>query len=410
MSAFLSAVLTGIVAMSSPVDPERPENLNLSEALEQGFFTGELRLRHEDVNQEAGVTDLGAQASTARVRLGYETERYQFFSAMLEYTGNIAVPDDQNYFDGSNEQFDDAFVADPEASFLSQYWLAYDIANTLVKYGRQRLQLDNGRFLGNESFRQLDTSVRGFTVRNESLNYLRFYLGQLEHFNSPLYEDVPGSSEDIQVRYFNLNYRGFMHSHLALYSYQSQGDANAGIWDTQTDGVRFSGRIRNEPEIEYAFELARQKDRNANPRDYSVRYSLIEAGIRYRGIGIHAGHESLGAVQGGYFVSPLGALHEFQGWSDIFSNGGAGNIAGGLSDQYATLSYRLDASWLAAVTVHHFESEHWQSGPGDLGKEYNAELVYRYEFLELALRYADYHAKNFGQDTRKSWVDFSLTF
>lgn len=410
MSALLSAVLTGIVAMSSPVDLNRPEDLSFSEALEQGKASASMRLRYEDVNQEAGSADLGAQAATARVRLGYETERYQFFSAMLEYTGNLALPDDDNYFDGSNGENDDAFIADPEDSFLSQYWLAYDIANTLVKYGRQRLSLDNGRFLGNDSFRQLDSSVRGFTVRNESLNYLRFYFGQFEHFNSPLHESGAISSEDIQVRYFNLNYRGFMHSHLSLYSYQSESTVRASVWDTQTDGVRFSGHIKNEPAIEYAFEIARQKSRHDNPRDYSVRYSLAELGVRYLGVGIHVGQESLGASQDAFFVSPLGELHAFQGWADIFTNEGAGNIAGGLSDRYATLSYHWQDSWIAGLTYHQFESEDKQSGPGKLGKEYNAELVYRYDFLELALRYADYHAKAFGQDTRKAWVDLSLTF
>ena len=410
MSLTFSALLAGIVAMSSPSDIERPENLGFREAVEQGYLSASLKTRYEDVNEERGGGDIGAQATTARIRVAYETERYHFFSGLVEYTGNIALAGDDNYFDGSNGEFDDALIADPELSFLSRYWLGYDVSNTLVKYGRQRVTLDNGRFLGADEFRQASSSVRGVTLRNQTLNFLTLRAGNLNHFNSPLYKDVPGSSEEIDYRYFNAEYSGIIHSHLSFYSYQSGSPTKATLWDTQTDGVRFSGHIKNEPEIDYAFEIARQKDRNNNPNDYSVRYSLAELGMRYSGLRVAAGHESLGANRGGYFVTPFASLHEFQGWSDVFTAGGLGNIAGGISDHYASLGYRFEEGFEADLTFHQFESEHKTSGPGKLGKEYNAAITYSYAYFSCALRYADYHARNFGSDTRKAWVEFELSY
>jgi hypothetical protein len=79
-----------------------------------------------------------------------------------------------------NKQFDSkatgqtgnghAVVADPESNEINQAYLSYSgIDNTVVKWGRQRLILDNARFVGNVGWRQNEQTFDAFTIVNKSL-------------------------------------------------------------------------------------------------------------------------------------------------------------------------------------------------------------------------------------------------
>jgi hypothetical protein len=406
MSLVLSSLVLGVVSMSSAVDVVRQEDLSLAEAIAQGEFGGSLRARYEDVSLSG---DKDAQAPTLALRAFYESERYQFFSAQFEYTSISSISGDENYFDGSNGENDDALVADPERSFFSRYSVAYDISNTVLRYGRQNLVLDNGRFIGTETHRQGESQVRGVTLFNESLDFLELNAGHLTRFDSAFGKTLPETSPDIRANYFNARYSGFMHSDLSFYSYSIDSLGESDLWDTQTDGVRFSGEIESDFSLSYAFELARQKDSGDNPVAYSTRYSLVELGIGNPEIRVFVGKESLGAEGAGLFVTPLAALHNFQGGADVFANSGLGNIDGGIADKYARLAGTIGGFDLD-LAYHRYEPDQGVSRGHVLGEEWNAGVSYKWAYAEIAARFADYHARGYGLDTRKSWLDISAAF
>lgn len=403
-----SIALLGILATSSVVDSSKKEGLSLIEALEQSELSVALRARYEDVNSHQSGVDKAAQASTLRSRVSLHSAPYHFFSAYLELTNVLAVPDDDNYFDGSNGQFDDALVADPESTDWTQYWLGFDVANTDIRYGRQFIELDNGRFLGGEQGRQQRSTYSGLSAVNESLNFLRVRAGRLHRFESSLGHDVPGAYPSIAAQYLNLQYRGFIHSELSAYVYDF--DSKDSSWGAMTQGLRFSGHIKNEPAIEYAFEYAQQRDAGAQGLDYKASYYLTELGVRYSGIRIFAGREVLGADGEGFFVTPLASLHDFQGWTDQFHNAGLGNITGGVADDYYSVGWVLEDVWQLVATRHEFSSDDKAVGYDSLGDEWNVEALYRYQNAELSVRYADYERASFGQDLRKVWVSMSLEY
>lgn len=406
----------GIVAMSSPPLSEVENYTNLEDALLGGTLNGDVKVRYEDVEESLlRQGTRGAQAPTARFRLSYESAQFHYLSTGLEYRSIFALDGDRNYFDGSNNEFDDAAVLDPGQSFLSRYWVAYSLANTKLTYGRQSIELDNERFWGVQDHRQGGSSHSGLTLLNESLNFLRLRVGKLYRYESPLNDTTQNGQASIDGRYGHIEYRGIIHSALSLYFYDLEGAdgqsfSDSSMYDSTTWGVRFAGDIKSEPRLEYTFEYARQSSKSSNPNDYSERYGHVALALTHNYIRLGAGIEVLGGGENGFFVAPMGDLHRFQGWADQFNNDGLGNIAGGIEDRYTSISYLFGDWGLVEATYHDFESESNAPGFGRLGCEIDLKASYESQDLSLSLRYADFHARRFGSDTTKTWVDLEWRF
>jgi len=382
---------------------------SLSAMFSEGTADFSFELMQSDVKEESAGSVIGAQATTVRSRLRFESAQYQLFSFYLELDDLTAIPDDSSYFSGANGETDDALIPAEDATYVRNAWLGYDIANTFIRYGRQDIDLDNGRFIGTDFSQARDASFSALTLKNESLNLVRLRLGRIYQHESPLGREVPGGRLGMDTRYFHFSYRGIIHSLLSLYHYDTDVNGHAGA-DTTTSGVRFSGHIKNEPAIEYAIEYATQTDAHDNPQDYSARYYLLEAGITYRHIRLFGGRESLGSDDVAFFVTPLANQHRFQGGADVFSVNGLGNISGGIVDDYISLGLVLDDEARVIVTHHRFESEDASTGPGRLGKELNIAATYRWSDIDFRVEYADYVADRYGRDIEKWWTSVTLNF
>ena len=287
-------------------------------AFEEGVVHLDFRLRYEDVNQG----NQGAQALTLRSRLGFETLPYELFSAYVEFDDVRAIPDDNNYNSGANNQLDDVFVEDPEGTELNQAWLAYDIANTLIKFGRQTLALNNERLLGGDSWRQNEQTFSALSIRNEMLNYTSIEFVQLNQVQTNQDDRLNSAHQDINAKLLNLNYRGFWLSDFSLYALWISDHPEQAQWESSTYGVRFAGNMGGDFSMAYQLELAQQEDAGSNQANYSAGYTLIDLLFAYQGIQVNLGYERLGGEEGAYFVTPLGSLHDFQGTSDQFNNNG----------------------------------------------------------------------------------------
>ncbi len=385
-----------------------------TEMFSKGITELSFQLRYEDLEAYRGSDVFkGAQSTTLRTRLSFETAEYNYMSAYLEFDDIRAIPDDANYFDGSNGQQDDLYIAAPESTEVNQAWFKVDVINTALVYGRQALQLDNGRFIGSEDWTQNQGAFSGLSLTNESLNVTRVRAGRLYASDSLLDRSAADGSHRIDGSYFNLEYGGFIHSKLSLYWYDIDRKDTANTWDSSTYGIRFAGYINNEPSIEYAFEWAQQEDAGANPLNYKAGYSVLELGATIEGVRVFVGREVLGSDGGAYFVFPLGQEHQFQGYTGQFSNSGLGNIEGGVEDNYFSLGYVLNEDSRLIATFHEFRSDDDSVGEGSLGKEWS--LVSRHKMeacggLELSLGFAKYTASGFSEDARKFWLTSAIAF
>ncbi|MFM9081449.1 MAG: hypothetical protein ACKOTE_15195, partial [Opitutaceae bacterium] len=128
------------------------EPASLEEAVAAGRFSVNARLRYEGVTQ-AGRRD--ANALTLRTRLGYTTAAFRGWRAMAELENITAADGDAYSQSGLNAGgAGRAVVGDPETTELNQAFLSYQRGETIVSAGRQRLVLDNARFVGEGAWRQ----------------------------------------------------------------------------------------------------------------------------------------------------------------------------------------------------------------------------------------------------------------
>ena len=394
---------------------ERAESLE--EALREGKTRFDFRMRYEDAAQG----NQGAQALTLRSRVSFESLPYEFFSAFIEFDDVRAIPNDDNYNSGSNAQLDDLLIEDPQGTEINQAWLAYDVANTLFKYGRQTLSLNNERFLGGDAWRQNEQSFSGLSVRNESLNYLRFEFTQLNHVLTNADKTLSASQQDLNAKLFNINYRGFWLNDLSLYALWISDHPAQYQWESSTYGIRyagdFGGNIFHELALAFELEYARQEDAGANPSNYQLAYELIDLSLSFQALSVTLGYEGLGADDAAYFVTPLGSLHSFQGASGIFENKGLGNISGGIQDRYLGLTYRTELACAAkplafsvSAHFHDYQADKVLKGVKSYGEEWILKSTFEMAAYNLFVQYADYQADQFSNDKRSVWLGMGVSF
>jgi len=119
-----------------------------------GQLKANLRLRYENVKEDDVPRD-PANATTLRLRLGYLTPEANNLQGYIEYDGNLALQ--EQYNSGGNGKTQYSKVVDPQESELNQLWVSYNgLADTDITVGRQRILLDDQRFIGPVDWRQLD--------------------------------------------------------------------------------------------------------------------------------------------------------------------------------------------------------------------------------------------------------------
>jgi hypothetical protein len=124
------------------------------------------RLRFESVDQQPFASK--AEASTFRIRAGFETGKAWGTALLVE--GVAIVPLQERYNNTNNGKTTFPIVADPENYALNRLQLVNTlIPNTTLTLGRQRLVLDDHRFVGNVGWRQNEQTYDAFRVINKSV-------------------------------------------------------------------------------------------------------------------------------------------------------------------------------------------------------------------------------------------------
>ncbi len=378
----------------------------LTDAFSNGKILFDARLRNEFVDQ-AGF-DKNAEALTFRSRFGFETASYAGFTLLAEgdFTRDLGVNDFNSTTNGKVQY---PIVADPNSDRLNRLRLSYTGPfGSQLTLGRQRILLDNNRFVGNVGFRQNEQTfdaVRLSTARIAGFKLDYSYLWQVNRiFGSR--SSVGTSAADTHL--INLSYRTPL-GLLTTYAYLIDL-ANLPTASNQTYGVRFAGKTPGEAfNIRYAAEYATQKDYGPNPDDFSLDYYLLEAGAGVGPWSVKAAYEVLGGNGERGFTMPLATLHKFQGFADVFLT----TPASGVRDLQVMADYTLRNTPFTgpvrfAAWYHDFSAEH---GSGDLGREIDlglfADLT---KNVKLTLKFADYWGADTLASRRKAWMSIDFTY
>ncbi len=411
--ALSSALLISAISFSG-----HAEN-TFTEAIKNGDAGLSFRLRYEDVDDSL-LKD--ADALTLKTRLNYKTADYQGFNAMIEMDDVTALIDEDYRTAGNDPSNPGAVViADPEGTEINQVYLGYNgIPDSSAIYGRQRITLDNHRFVGHVAWRQNEQTYDSFSFKNTSLDKTELFYGYIYNTNRVFGEDNLIGDVHMATHLVNGSYK-FPVGKLTAYYYGIDGEpsadqlsasANFNTWDTTTYGLRFAGKTGEDMVFSYVAEYASQSDAKDNPADYDASYYNLEGGLTVSGVTMKLGQETLGSDQGGFFITPLATLHKFQGWTDKFLNKGKGNIAGGIVDTYFSVGGKVSGVKLLAV-YHDFGADDENiTGFDDYGSEIGFLVAKSFGDYGLQLKYADFDADDSftATDTKKLWLTGTAKF
>jgi hypothetical protein len=398
-------------AEAAPAGLQEQVDHTIKEAFTKGKFSLNARLRYEYADR-SGLAE--SHALTIRPRFGFTTAPVYGFQGMLEgeHISSILSYDRYNAA-GSNRQPGRTVIADPETTELNQAWLSYSNWDSVLKGGRQRIVLDNHRFVGDVGWRQNMQTYDAVSFQNKSIPDLTFFYSYIWEVNR-VFGDVaglpPGNRDfDSDSHLFNISYAGLPLGKLTGYAYLLDFD-NSPDNSTATFGGQFAGAHTWDQErngrINYRAEFAWQTDYQSSRRDYATEYYNFEVSGDYDRFTLGAGYEVLGSDNGQGFKTPLATLHAFNGWADVF----LATPPQGLRDLYAFAGVKLPANIPLRVIYHKFDAE---SGGGDFGQEWNVIVSRQFgKYFTGLLKYARYDGKDapFRFDLDRFWAQVEFNY
>ncbi|MFT7670239.1 MAG: hypothetical protein ACI8X5_002947 [Planctomycetota bacterium] len=385
-----------------------PQGMNgFREALAAGNFWVSARYRFENVDQDGFSKQ--ARASTLQTRLGYETGNFNGFTGVLEFSNvsNVSGSSDDYNDDPSGPVGPRPVVADPTGTVVNQVYANYSADMGDFRLGRQRIRLDNARFIGNRVFRQTEQTFDSISYNKEWDAGGRVYYAYLDSVNSSAQTNQNSNSHIL-----NLSNNWENLGRLTAYGYYLDFDQQP-MLSTFTYGARFAGdHNMGEWAMIYGLEYALQGDVEDNPNDVDATYSHVNLGVKASGVQAKLGFESLegSSSTGGAFQTPLANRNAFNGWADQFANG---IPTTGLDDTYLDLGYENKTFGLGVI-FHQFEPE--RGSASDYGDEIDAYAkVTLAEDLTIGIQYADFDADSSTTlpglvDVQKLWIWLTFKF
>ncbi len=405
-SRALSVVLLTLVTAGSQVSADTTQAIE--DALKfgnGGAVKIDTNYRYENVDQDQGVAKT-ANANTLRTRLGLLSPVFHGLQGYVEYEGTHALQSDYNNGRGNKPGY--STVADPGYNELNQMWLSYaGVPDTVIKGGRQRIKLDDDRFIGNVGWRQLETTFDSVLITNKSLKGLTVnigYIGNVQTFTA--------TTENINAPIVNANYNLGDYGNLIGYGYWLDYTESENYQkSSQTYGLRFINsdkpkKFYDHYSLLYTAEWSYQQDYQHSSPYQANRFNLMSGFTAYNFSFQGAMEQLNGSGLNRTFDTPLGTNHAFQGWADLFlitPNNGIRDVFGTVSAKF------MDNDSLVLSGIYHDFTD--DTGRVHYGKEWNFQAVKKFgKHYSLLAKYANYDADRFATDTQKIWVQGNVNF
>lgn len=383
---------------------------DFSAAIKSGEPSLSIRYRYEFVDQDGFDED--ANASTARLRFNYRSGQWKDWSMFLEFDHvfDVLVNDfDSGAGTTRGKSGDYPVVADPDGSDLNQLYLDYSSSDAWKwRFGRQRILLDNQRFVGGVGWRQNEQtydsiSLKTTAARNTTIFYS--YVGQVRRIFG---QTVDAGSNAVNAHLLNAKVGLTENWSITPYVYYIDND-DVAAFSTATMGARIAGNASiGDSKIALLAEFATQSDSADAPVDYDADYLHLNANwAAAEGFSLGLGFESLGGHSdpGGAFRTPLATLHAYNGWADKF----LATPDAGLEDSYVTVKASA-GKWNLSGVYHSFAAE---TGSSDYGSEIDVSAARKIsERYGVLLKAAFFSADSDSSltDTDKFWLMLTASY
>jgi len=373
------------------------------------IFAG--RLRFEFADQDGFFED--AKALTARARFGFETGELAGFRALVEgdFTRDLAINDFNSTVNGKTRF---PVVGDPDSERLNRLQLSYTWARETVEatatVGRQRIKLDNDRFVGNVGFRQNEQTYDAAHLQTELFEAVHLDYTYLWQVNRIFGSKSPAGEADADTHLVNARI-DLAWGELTGYAYLMDLDDSLAGASNQTYGLRLTGEqpLGDALRLLYTAEYAQQRDDAGNRDDFNLSYLALSAGLAHGGLTVKAGLERLEGNGDRGFATPLATLHKFQGFADAFLT----TPGDGIRDIQAEAQYRWDdvpglGDIRLAAWFHSFRAER---GSADFGTEIDWGLfVTPWQGVSVSFEYAEHFDAGPRGDLRRFWTTLTVQY
>lgn len=410
LAATMASLTLGSLSLAAAPSDEQPSAISLDEALLAGKLHINLRFRYEFVDEDD--FDKDANASTLRLRLNYKTGDWQNWSAFTEfdYVGQMFL---HSYNSGGGTSAPDRnqypVVADPKGADLNQLYLDYaGFSDTRLRLGRQRILLDDQRFVGGVGWRQNEQTYDGVSALFKGLPKTELFYSYIVQVNRIFGERSAAGRHDVNTHLLNARIKVADNWQLTPYFYYIDND-DAASFSTATLGARANGSIAlASGTLKLLGEFATQSDVADNPVSYDTEYLHLSADWALKsGLSVGVGFESLGGDQndpGKAFRTPLATLHKFQGWADQF----LATPNAGIDDISVNAKYKYK-KWNFQAIYHDFSAA---EGSADWGSELDMvasrSLGARYAILLKAAFFSADDAP--FDDATKFWIQLVANY
>lgn len=453
LATILALSFVSFTAMAE--DAAETTDYTLLDAIKGGKNMTSFRLRYEEVQQDgkgpagtpAATKDLkDGEAFTLRSLIGWQTAPFHNLSFAAQLINVAKLQDDYN--DGTSsrninglsnqagmEQY--AKIVDPDNTGINQLFVDWTgIKNTKVRLGRQAINLDNVRFIGDIGFRQVMQVFDGISVLNKSIPDTEVFAAHIEDVK----QINTRTRYDGTLEIANVKYRFSPTESLSGYGYLSKFDnlgfglgwfgaavpANAKASQAnKTLGLRLDGvhKLNDDWKGMYTAEYAKQDDYDGGDSRIDAHYYKVGGGAMYGNFGLRVDEELLSSNNGLFaFQTPFGTNHLFQGWVDKFLV----TPKQGIKDDFVTATYKIgDFSFFADYHILTADENFNKIGGGTgdkYGKEWNVSAAYAVNKNILTkVEYGQFKeddaykalptakAGNF-RDTNKLWLTAMYTF
>lgn len=373
------------------------------EAIAAGKLLLEVRAREESVDQTrtATLTD-PADALTVRTRLGWATAEWNTLRGLVEVT-NVSHVGRQRFAvntpDAATPPLNGAdkarfpLVNDPDTNELNRLQLTWAPSAAFhLTVGRQRVLIDDQRFVGNAGWRQ-DEQTLDAVRADAAVGQVKAVYAYVTHVNRVL-GDLRDWESDSHLA--NLAWSPSKSFRLEGFVYAldfRNSAANSSI----TGGLKVTGGAPAGPyQLGYEASWARQGDYRRNTPAYDLGYWQAAVSAAR---GIYSGKLDYEVLEGNGargFTTPLATTHAFQGWADAWVQplGGNKSFVDGLKDLNLTFEAKPKASFgpfakpALLVRFHNFDD---QRTGARLAHEWDAQVQGALTpKLSVALKFADF--------------------
>lgn len=417
----VSLVFTIVATASAATDTG---NLQPSDILDNQYYKVYLNIRARTEIADFETTKR-SEAYTVRTRFGLMTKPWNGLSVFIEGE-NIESADNDQYFDGNESPTGQAIIADPEETELNQLYVHYkyssipelnlpwlDRLGFQATVGRQRITLDDHRFIGNVGWRQNEQtydSVRASISPMEHLTATYTYIWDVRRIFGEKSKDFESKSHLAHIVYDR-----WAAAKIVLFAYvldfTNEKGNTSGENSNSSYGIRVTGKqkILGPWSTEYAASYAFQEDEGDNPVNYTAHYVKGDAALNYAGLGtVGAGYELLGSDSGkARFITPLATLHGHNGWADAFlDNGGVK----GLQDLYAYISPTLPWGLKGQAVYHRFWHDETQKKLADEVDVVVTKPINKYLSVLTKAAWFDGKSGSGRPDRWRWWAELTLNY